>query len=328
MGMDNGDKLDDQPLIIENEKLRRDLEEMRKRANRLEEQLQQHCRAELNCGKAKVETSESTAAKVEKLHEITPHNDESRKLDSLDKIKKIEHAENGETENEDIESCRPSHREKVSLISDEDRVGDFNNLEKDDMCAEASDDADRSYGFGRMVMDRAGWLVGLLVLQSMSSFIIQRNEIMLQKHLVIVRFLTMLVGAGGNAGNQASVRVIRGLAVGTIRADSANSFLVNEFAVGLLLSIVLGVAGCLRAAVFLTPLLETIAITTSLVAIVLVSVILGATLPLGMKMVGIDPAHSSTTIQVLMDILGVTITVCVSGAMLDSGLPAAQNIAD
>ena len=61
------------------------------------------------------------------------------------------------------------------------------------------------YSFFAAVSDRAGWLVGLLILQSMSSFIISRNEKLLQQHLVIVRFLTMLVGAGGNAGNQASV---------------------------------------------------------------------------------------------------------------------------
>ena len=60
--------------------------------------------------------------------------------------------------------------------------------------------------FWQSVSDRAVWLVGLLVLQSMSSFILARNEALLQEHLVIVRFLTMLVGAGGNAGNQASVR--------------------------------------------------------------------------------------------------------------------------
>jgi len=60
-------------------------------------------------------------------------------------------------------------------------------------------------GFWASVQDRAGWLVGLLVLQSMSSFIISRNEDLLEEHLVIVQFLTMLVGAGGNAGNQASV---------------------------------------------------------------------------------------------------------------------------
>jgi len=60
--------------------------------------------------------------------------------------------------------------------------------------------------FWSSASDRAGWLVGLLMMQSMSSFILARNEALLQKHLVIVRFLTMLVGAGGNAGNQASVR--------------------------------------------------------------------------------------------------------------------------
>jgi hypothetical protein len=60
--------------------------------------------------------------------------------------------------------------------------------------------------FWAMVQDRAGWLVGLLILQSMSSFILARNERLLQEHVIIVRFLTMLVGAGGNAGNQASVR--------------------------------------------------------------------------------------------------------------------------
>lgn len=45
------------------------------------------------------------------------------------------------------------------------------------------------------------------------------------------------------------------------------------------------------------------------VLIVFISVLLGAALPLFMQLCGIDPAHSSTTIQVLMDILGVTITV-------------------
>jgi hypothetical protein len=60
--------------------------------------------------------------------------------------------------------------------------------------------------FWESLKDRGGWLVGLLVLQSMSSFIISRNEKLLQEHIVIVQFLTMLVGAGGNAGNQASVR--------------------------------------------------------------------------------------------------------------------------
>ena len=87
---------------------------------------------------------------------------------------------------------------------------------------------------------------------------------------------------------------------------------------GLALSGILGIAGCVRAALFLTPLMETIAITSSLFMIVIISIVLGALLPLAMQLVGIDPAHSSTTIQVFMDILGVTITVHVSRFILDS----------
>ena len=60
--------------------------------------------------------------------------------------------------------------------------------------------------FWESVCDRAGWLVGLLILQSLSSFIIKHNEALLTHHGVIVQFLTMLVGAGGNAGNQATVK--------------------------------------------------------------------------------------------------------------------------
>lgn len=59
---------------------------------------------------------------------------------------------------------------------------------------------------GEALRDRAYWLCGLLAMQSCSGFILARNELLLESHPVIIYFLTMLVGAGGNAGNQASVR--------------------------------------------------------------------------------------------------------------------------
>ncbi|KAL7569239.1 hypothetical protein ACA910_016793 [Epithemia clementina (nom. ined.)] len=181
---------------------------------------------------------------------------------------------------------------------------EYNSEEEDDECA--------SNSFWVDLKDRANWLVGLMILQSLSSFIIKRNEEMLEEHIIIVQFLTMLVGAGGNAGNQASVRVIRGLALGSITDRNLKKYLWSEFRVGLLLAAILGVSGCVRAAIFGTPLPETLAITTSLVTIVLISISIGSILPVGMKYAGIDPAHSSTSIQVIMDILGVTITVHVS----------------
>jgi cation transporter-like permease len=171
------------------------------------------------------------------------------------------------------------------------RVGPQLELETDGIHREPTPGLEEE-DFVQSVTDRAGWLVGLLVMQSMSSFIIARNESLLQRHGVIIQFLTMLVGAGGNAGNQASVRVIRGLAVGSIDDTNTKPFLKRELLMGLCLSIILGVAGFCRALLFFTPWPETFAITISLFIIVACSVIIGALLPFAMRSVGIDPAHS------------------------------------
>lgn len=55
----------------------------------------------------------------------------------------------------------------------------------------------------------------------------------LQKHLVIALFLTMLTGTAGNAGNQSSAMVIRGLATGEINRQNAWKVIVRELKVGI-----------------------------------------------------------------------------------------------
>lgn len=174
--------------------------------------------------------------------------------------------------------------------------------------------------FGEALRDRAYWLVGLLILQSLSGIILMRNEALLINHPVIIYYLTMMIGAGGNAGNQASVRVIRGLALGTLNEQTRGQFLTREIKMAATLSLILSTAGFCRTIAFKTPLPEAFTVTTALALIVFSSVCLGAVLPLFLEKLGIDPAHSSTSIQVIMDILGVFLAVIVSGAILDGPL--------
>jgi Mg/Co/Ni transporter MgtE len=84
------------------------------------------------------------------------------------------------------------------------------------------------------------------------------------------------------------------------------------------LSVILSVAGFIRAVAFGTPFAETVAVTTALAIIVFTSICFGAVLPLLLRKINVDPAHSSTSIQVIMDILGVLLTVVVSTTVLDS----------
>lgn len=172
--------------------------------------------------------------------------------------------------------------------------------------------------FLRSLVDRASWLIGLLVFQSLSSYILEANEQILQAHPNIVYFLTMLVGAGGNAGNQATVRAIRGLAVGSLSKANMLQFMRKELLMSISMCFVLGLFGFLRVRILSSvPAPETVAITLSLMIIVLTSIVVGGLLPIFFHFIGVDPANSSTTIQVVMDISGVLITCLVASVLLN-----------
>lgn len=168
------------------------------------------------------------------------------------------------------------------------------------------------------IKDRSSCLVMLLIFQSCSGFILGGHENLLRAHPAIVYFLTMLVGAGGNAGNQASVQMIRAMALGKTNDRNWVPYVMNEIKVAVILSVILSAVGCIRAIFFSTPLPETVAVTVILAVIVFTSIIIGVTLPLALNRIGIDPVHSSTTIQVIMDILGVFLTVVISMWLLQS----------
>jgi len=171
------------------------------------------------------------------------------------------------------------------------------------------------------VIDRGGWLIGLLTVQSLSSFVLSWNESLFREHPNIIYFLTMLVGAGGNAGNQAAVRVIRGIALGSINDKNFTTFLYRECLMAITLSVSLGAVGIIRTMV--TPhisALETFAIGLSLMLIVFISIVAGCLLPFILQALKFDPAHSSTSIQVIMDIAGVLITCLTAHLILNTGL--------
>ncbi|CBJ32338.1 Mg2+ transporter-e family [Ectocarpus siliculosus] len=165
---------------------------------------------------------------------------------------------------------------------------------------------------------RGRWLLGLLVLQSSSSFVLDHYQDLLREHVVVTLFLTMLVGAGGNAGNQSAIKVIRGLATGrfTPHAACALSVIGDQAIVGILLGTALAAGGFVRVWVTEgTTLRDASAISSSLFLIVMASVLLGSALPFGFARAGVDPANAGTTIQVAMDIVGVAVT-CVTCSLV------------
>ncbi|KAF4752095.1 hypothetical protein FOZ63_025762 [Perkinsus olseni] len=172
---------------------------------------------------------------------------------------------------------------------------------------------------------RIVWLLGLLLLQSLSSFVLSSYSTLLTTHPVIVYFLTMLVGAGGNAGSQSAVLVVRRIALGLQGTSSIVRSVVREVGIALGMAALLGVASAVRTLVI--PIndgeqvtwIESMAISFSMVIIVLTSVLLGTLLPLLLQRFGCDPAHAGAAIQVVMDVLGALLTCSICNALLSNG---------
>jgi len=148
------------------------------------------------------------------------------------------------------------------------------------------------------------------VMQSMSSFVLEGYKDLIQQHLVVTLFLTMLVGAGGNAGNQSAIQVIRGLATGQLstHARCVQRTLWQQTRVGGLLALGLSAVGFMRVWLSTGSTLSALAISSALFLIVLLSVVIGAGLPFALTALGLDSVNAGTSIQVIMDILGVAIT--------------------
>jgi Mg/Co/Ni transporter MgtE len=91
----------------------------------------------------------------------------------------------------------------------------------------------------------------------------------------------------------------------------------------LCLASALAIAGFCRVYLFTaaTTIDEATAITLSLFLIVFLSVVLGAALPILLERLGVGASNAATTIQVVMDVSGVLITVVVCQALLDGVLP-------
>ncbi|CAF3131229.1 unnamed protein product [Rotaria socialis] len=166
------------------------------------------------------------------------------------------------------------------------------------------------------IFSRVCLLSFLLMLQSGSSFILQSFSELISHHILITMYLTMLVGAGGNAGNQAAVLVIRRLA--TSRSFSIRSLIIRETFSALIIGTAVTSIGFVR--VWLEErgaILPSVTIGLALFCIITTSILLGTLLPIVLQCVlHIDAAHAGPIIQVIMDILGVCITCAIGQTFL------------
>ena len=172
------------------------------------------------------------------------------------------------------------------------------------------------------VFGRVRMLAVLMIFQSFSGFILDGYSAFIQRNMFVTLYLTMLVGAGGNAGNQSAVSVIRSLATGAVARGDLHRVLCRETLHALFEGALLTMVGFWRVYLWQGELRSTVAVCVALFAITSISVVVGCVLPFAFDHLGMDPAHAGPAIQVVMDVMGVSIT-CAVCSFLMMGDPAA-----
>lgn len=143
----------------------------------------------------------------------------------------------------------------------------------------------------RHARNRTPWLMLLMLSATVTGEILGYYEDAMAVMPVLITFIPMLMGTGGNCGSQSSTLIIRGLAVGEIEFRDILRVIFKEVRVAIIVGVLLAVVNGIRIYIMYDQnLLLSAALGITMIAVVAMAKCIGCILPLLAKKLGLDPA--------------------------------------
>lgn len=150
------------------------------------------------------------------------------------------------------------------------------------------------------------WLVILTLSASITGAIISHFEGLFVTIPALVSFIPMLMDTGGNCGSQASVLIIRSLALGEISSKDYLKIVLKESVIAGMCGVVLSVLNFFVAWIRTGNPLIGLVIALTLLIVVFSAKIIGGSLPILAKKCKLDPAvMASPIITTLVDCIAI-----------------------
>ena len=180
---------------------------------------------------------------------------------------------------------------------------------------EMSKDIQMMFGAGRdervsssisfSLKKRLPWLHINLATAFLAAGVVAMFEGIIAKLTVLAVFLPVVAGQGGNAGAQSLAVVMRGIVMREIPKDKIFHLILKEGKIGAINGAVIGIVTALAAWVWKGNPFLGVVIGLGMLVNLIVAGLSGASIPLLMKRIGIDPAQSSSIIlTTVTDVLG------------------------
>ena len=165
---------------------------------------------------------------------------------------------------------------------------------------------------------RVPWLLFLMISATFTSGILASFEGALAASMVLTNFIPMLMDTGGNSGGQSSATIIRGLSLGEIQYRDVPRVLLKECSVAMLCGGTLALANFVKLLLIDRVALTVAAVVcVTLIAAILVANIVGSSLPILAKRLGLDPTvTASPLITTIVDAVVLMIYFNIAKAVL------------
>ncbi len=162
---------------------------------------------------------------------------------------------------------------------------------------------------------RGVWLTILFGTAAVTAMVLAKWK---PTHEWLMYFIPLVVASGGNSGNQAATLVITALSTGDCKLADWKRILRREFAVSLMLGVLLAVPGFLLGLAYAPDPMHALVIPATVFSVVMVGSLVGCVLPLVFRSLGLDPAlMSNPFVSAIVDVVGIVIYMAVAILVLD-----------
>lgn len=156
---------------------------------------------------------------------------------------------------------------------------------------------------------RIPWLMILMLSATFTGKIIQNYEQALTSYVILTSFIPMLMDTAGNTGGQASVTIIRSLSLGDIEFKDIFKVIWKEFRVAILCGFSLAIVTIAKLMLIDRVSFQVaMVVSLTLFVTIIISKIIGCSLPILVKKIHLDPAvMASPIITTIIDALSLII---------------------
>ena len=181
-----------------------------------------------------------------------------------------------------------------------------------------SQDTDSNDTLWQQTRARLPWLMIGILGGIGNSLILGNFEQGFATNPAMALFIPMIGGTGGNVGIQSSAIVVQGLANGSLDLKDTGRQLIKEIGVGFVNGLIISLTVFAYNCCTLNPWNPTtLAVSLSLMAVVLFASVFGTFVPLTLERFKIDPALATGPfISITNDIIGMLIYMLISSAMM------------